>query len=98
LVDGEYRFDFDGDGINAEDRYRIQFGVAHVGYAYRYVVHPRRRPDRRAWALTSHLSAAVGLAKKPDYLSQEFIREKSPVAGARVGVDLDLHVGRFFER
>lgn len=98
LVDGEYRFDSDLDVIflDMEDTYRIRFGVAHVGYAYRYVIRPPRRPERRAWALTPHVSLAAGRARKLDYLSHELIPERSPVVGVRVGVDLDLHVQRFF--
>lgn len=96
LVDGEYRFDFDVDGwFSVEEDYRIRFGVAHVGFAYRHVIHPRRRPDRRAWAVTPHVSAAAGRARNLD-LWHDFIPEKSPVVGVRVGIDLDFHVKRFF--
>lgn len=97
LVDGQYRIDGDWDGLSQEDEYLIRFGVAHLGYAYRYVGHRSRHP-RRAWAITPHAALSAGAASKFGYVRgrDDVIPDRSPVFGARVGVDFDLHIQRFF--
>lgn len=97
LVDGDYRLDFDVDGISDEDEFRIVFGVAHVGYGYRYVA-GRAGPPRplRTWTITPHVSLAAGAARKQKREDLSDIPRRSPVVGARVGVDFDLRVEEFF--
>ncbi|MGB5809676.1 MAG: hypothetical protein WBG86_04045, partial [Polyangiales bacterium] len=97
LLDGEYRLDTDFDGIFDETHYPITFGVAHAGYAYRYVAGRRRQSSRvRVWTITPHASVAAGAARSTANVYMPVIPTRSPVVGARVGLDLDLHVNRFF--
>lgn len=97
LIDGQYRIDGDWDGLSQEDEYLIRFGVTHLGYAYRYVGRRSLNP-RRAWAITPHAALSAGVASKFGYVRgrDDVISDRSPVLGARVGVDFDLHVQRFF--
>jgi hypothetical protein len=102
LVDVDYRFDVDADG-NAEflcifdcpPRMWTEFVVAHAGYAYRYLIRTAREPGRLAWTLTPHASVAAGASytQRTSPFSQ---REQSAVVGARFGLDIDLHINRFF--
>jgi len=73
---------------------KIEYAVAHAGYAYRHIVTSPRRPDRRFWAFTPHASVAAGWAKNEP--AAFGIPSRSPVVGGRVGFDVDLHFNRFF--
>lgn len=98
LVDGDYRFDADADGyLTVEDSFPIRFAVAHAGYAYRHIA-SLRPPNarRRTWSVTPHAAFSAGVARKMGYDSRDAIPARSPVIGARVGLDLDLHLNRFF--
>jgi hypothetical protein len=101
LVDVDYRFDIDVDGdaeflciFDCPPRLETEFVVAHAGYAYRYVIRPHES-GRLAWTLTPHASVGAGASYTggSDFFG---IREQSPVVGARFGLDIDLHINRFF--
>ncbi|MGB5809094.1 MAG: hypothetical protein WBG86_01115 [Polyangiales bacterium] len=94
LLDGQYRFDSDFDGVAQEQSEPVRFGVAHVGYAYRYVARRSLR-SRRTWAITPH-GALSGGAAIGEFDDIDGIPRRSPVFGARVGIDFDLHIHRFF--
>lgn len=101
----DYRLDFDFlgnfcilgpcDNVANVD---VDFFVAHVGYAYRFVRHPRRAPETRAWTFTPYARALTGLAffdarrLPPD----TNVVNRSPVVGGAVGFDVDFHIRRFF--
>jgi len=75
-------------------RAKVDFAVWHAGYAYRYVVESPRRPDKRFWAFTPHASISAGWATNdPDAYG---IPARSPLVGAQLGFDIDLHWNRFF--
>lgn len=101
LVDVDYRFDMDVDSnvgflciFDCPPRLYTEFVVAHLGYAYRYVI-PSRPSGRVTWTVSSHASVAAGasFSHVTSPFSQSF---RSPVVGARFGVDIDLHIKRFF--
>lgn len=103
LVDLEYRMDIDIDSsasficiFECPPQWWTEFFVAHVGYAYRYVFGQPKKPERRAWTVTPHASLSAGASYSSGSDILEFFREQSPVVGARFGVDLDLHIKRFF--
>ena len=98
LLDGDYRFHpnlaVSNDG---RDFVSVRFGTAHIGYAYRYIARgPRNAWRRRRWAITPHIALAAGAAQKRDHETFSGIPNRSPVIGARAGVDFDVHVGRAF--
>jgi hypothetical protein len=101
LVDVDYRLDMDVDSnadficiFDCPPQLWTEFVVAHAGYAYRYVIRPRES-GRLAWTLTPHASVAAGASytEGNEIFSQ---REQSAVVGARFGLDIDLHINRFF--
>jgi hypothetical protein len=101
LVDVDYRLDLDVDSdaeflciFDCPPQLWTEFVVAHAGYAYRYVIRPRES-GRLAWTLTPHASVAAGASYTEG--SERFNqREQSAVVGARFGLDIDLHIKRFF--
>lgn len=101
LVDVDYRLDMDVDSdaeflciFDCPPQLWTEFVVAHAGYAYRYVIRPRES-GRLAWTLTPHASVAAGASYTEG--SERFNqREQSAVVGARFGLDIDLHINRFF--
>ena len=95
LVDADYRVDLDLDQIWGA-WLRTDFGVAHVGYAYRHIIQSRRRPGRRAWTLTGHASIAAGASIASYSNADAYARQRSPVVGPRFGFDVDWHISRFF--
>ena len=95
LADADYRFDIDIDGFSDEADARIRFAVAHLGYAYRHIIHPRRQPERRAWALTPSLSFSAGSALNRDTTFLSDVPKSSAVLGVRVAFDVDYHIHRF---
>lgn len=100
LVDVDYRIDMDIDRENGflswsrPPTLETDFVVAHAGYAYRHIIQPRGQ-QRLAWTLTPHASVAAG-ASFSDESIPFGIRRQSPVVGARFGLDIDLHIHRFF--
>lgn len=98
LVDGEYRFP-SNIAISLDGRVYapIRFGVAHLGYAYRFWAGRSRTPRRvRRWAITPHVALSSGAAQKRDGETVSGVPPRAPVIGARTGVDLDIHMGRVF--
>lgn len=78
-----------------------EYALVHAGYAYRHVVQGPRDPGRLAWAFTPHASLSMGQAYTEAssdtgifYLVGD--GAYSPVVGARFGIDIDLHIKRFF--
>jgi hypothetical protein len=100
LIELDYRLDADPDSACLvfcppdPPTFRIDFVVAHAGYAYRHVVAARKRPEHRAWAFTPHVSLAVGGAFSE--LATAGVPSRSPVVGGRAGFDIDWHIGHFF--
>lgn len=98
LVDADYRgdmgllseplFSFSWD---EDEHLETDFVVAHAGYAYRHVIQ-KRGQQRFAWTLTPHASLAAGASFSEDGRQTW----RSPVVGARFGLDIDLHINRFF--
>jgi len=101
LVDVDYRTDIDLDSnagflciFDCPTTLTTQFAVAHAGYAYRYVI-PSHKQGRLTWTVTPHASVAAGASFS--YVSSPFRQSsRSPVVGARFGLDIDLHIRRFF--
>jgi len=98
LVDVDYRIDMDldreKDGIFRRPTLETDFVVAHAGYAYRHVIQLRGQ-QRLALTLTPHASVAAGASFSDESIPYG-IRRQSPVVGARFGLDIDLHIRRFF--
>jgi hypothetical protein len=46
LVDFDYKIDTDVDSINSLSKWKTDFAVAHVGYAYRFIKHVN---DKMVW-------------------------------------------------
>ncbi len=101
LVDVDYRLDMDLDSdasflciFDCPPQLWTNLVVAHAGYAYRYVI-PSHKQGRLTWTITPHASVAAGAAftDEIDSPGQSF---RSPVVGARFGLDIDLHIKRFF--
>jgi hypothetical protein len=104
LVDADYRFDMDLDsGVGFciacpfEPQLWTEFAVAHVGYAYRHVI-SAPASGRRAWTATPHASLAVGasFSDANSGVLSYYGEVRSPVIGVRFGLDIDLHINRFF--
>lgn len=101
LVDVEYRTDIDLDSdsgflciFDCPPTLWTEFAVAHAGYAYRYVI-PSPKQGRLTWTVTPHASVAAGASFS--HVSSPFRQSsRSPVVGARFGLDIDLHIKRFF--
>ncbi|MEM7437573.1 MAG: hypothetical protein AAF436_20640 [Myxococcota bacterium] len=101
----DYRLDFDvlGDfcvfgSCDNVANVDVDFFVAHVGYAYRFVRHPRRAPKTRAWTFTPYARVATGLAffdsrRLPPNTS---VVNRSPLVGGGIGFDIDFHIQPFF--
>ena len=101
LVDVDYRFDIDVDSdsgflciFSCPPTLWTEFVVVHVGYAYRYVI-PSRSTGRITWTVSPHASLAAGSAYSAGN-GAVGVSARSPVVGARFGVDVDLHIKRFF--
>jgi hypothetical protein len=111
LLDFEYLFDPDFDSPPGPGWFCIfdcppdlwlytEFALVHAGYAYRHVVQGPRDPGRLAWAFTPHASLSMGQAyteaSSDTSLFDLVAGAYSPVVGARFGIDIDLHIKRFF--
>ena len=57
LVDFDYKVDTDIDSINSLSKWKTDFAIARVGYAYRFIKHAN---DKMAWAFTPHASFSAG--------------------------------------
>jgi hypothetical protein len=92
IVDVQYSFDTDVDSINVDvGSWRTDFVVARVGYGYRFIKHAN---EKMAWAFTPHGSLSTGASiNRTANGAYDF---SAPVLGGRVGVNVDLHIGRFF--
>jgi len=105
LVDADYRIDTDVDSdaeflcifCPFEPQLWTEFVVAHVGYAYRHVL-SARTSRRLTWTATPHASLAAGasFSDANSGVLSFYGLARSPVVGARFGLDIDLHIGRFF--
>ncbi|MEM8609861.1 MAG: hypothetical protein AAGF92_22380 [Myxococcota bacterium] len=104
IVGVDYRLDLDilGDCVvgpcDDVPNVDVDYFVAHVGYAYRFVRHPRRAPQTRAWTFTPYARMSAGLAffdarRLPPGTT---VVNRSPVVGGGVGFDIDFHIQRFF--
>jgi hypothetical protein len=69
--------------------FRTDYAVWHAGYAFRHIVPSPKRPERRSWTFTPHVSIAAGWAKNLE--ADIVLPPRSPIVGARVGFDIDLH-------
>lgn len=65
--------------------------VARVGYGYRFIRHAN---DKMVWAFTPHASFSAGASINRS--RRESYAASAPVVGGRVGVNVDLHIHRFF--
>ncbi|MEM8607960.1 MAG: hypothetical protein AAGF92_12690 [Myxococcota bacterium] len=98
LLDGEYRVEL-GPVISTDGRdpVLLRFGVAHLGYAYRFIARgPRNASRKRRWAISPHVALALGAARARDDYPESGIPKRSPTVGVRAGLNLDVHVRRVF--
>jgi len=98
LVDFDYKVDTDIDSINSLSKWKTDYAMARVGYAYRFL---RPANDKMTWAFTPHASFSAGGSinrKEPniDGPIADAFSARSAVIGGRVGVNVDLHIERFF--
>jgi hypothetical protein len=98
LVDFDYKVDTDIDSINSLSKWKTDYAIARVGYAYRFL-HPAN--DKMTWAFTPHASFSAGGSinrKEPniDGPIADSFSARSAVIGGHVGVNVDLHINRFF--
>jgi len=95
LVDFDYRIDTDIDSLNSNSEWKTDFAVARLGYAYRFIKHAN---DKMAWAFTPHASLSAGgsINRSVGPILGDRFSSRSAVLGARVGVNIDLHIERFF--
>ena len=92
IVDMQYSFDTDIDSINVDvGSWRTDFVLARAGYGYRFIKHAN---EKMTWAFTPHGSLSTGASiNRTANGAYDF---SSPVLGGRVGVNVDLHIERFF--
>jgi hypothetical protein len=65
--------------------------LARVGYGYRFIKHAN---EKMTWAFTPHGSLSTGASiNRTANGAYDF---SAPVLGGRVGVNVDLHIKRFF--
>jgi len=98
IVDFDYMVDTDVDSVNKLSVWKTDFAVARVGYAYRFIRHAN---DKMTWAFTPHASFSAGGTINRDEPNlpgpiEEAFSARSAVVGGRVGVNVDLHINRFF--
>jgi hypothetical protein len=98
IVDFDYMVDTDVDSVNKLSVWKTDFAVARVGYAYRFIRHAN---DKMTWAFTPHASLSAGGTINRDEPNlpgpiEEAFSARSAVVGGRVGVNVDLHINRFF--
>jgi len=98
LVDFDYMIDTDVDSVNKLSVWKTDFAIARVGYAYRFLRHAN---DKMTWAFTPHASFSAGGTINRDEPNlpgpiEDAFSARSAVIGGRVGVNVDLHINRFF--
>lgn len=98
LVDFDYKVDSDADSLNSETKWKTDFAMARVGYAYRFIRHANAR---MTWAFTPHASLSAGgtINRSEGGIGgpvANAFSSRSAVIGGRVGVNVDLHIERFF--
>lgn len=92
IVDAQYSVDTDVDTKYSDrEGWRTDFVVARVGYGYRFVKHAN---EKMAWAFTPHGSFSAGASINRN--RRESYAASAPVLGGRVGVNVDIHIRRFF--
>ena len=92
IVDVQYSFDTDVDSINVDvGSWRTDFVLARAGYGYRFIKHAN---EKMAWAFTLHGSLSTGASI--NRTANGVYDFSAPVLGGRVGVNVDLHIERFF--
>jgi len=91
LVDFDYKIDTDMDSINSLSKWKTDFAVAHVGYAYRFIKHAN---EKMVWAFTPHASLSAG--GSINRVDTPLFSARSAVLGGRIGVNVDFHIQRFF--
>lgn len=91
LADFDYRVDTDVDSINSLSKWKTDFAVARVGYAYRFIRHAN---EKMVWTFTPHASFSAG--GSVDRTRSPVFSRRSAVLGGRVGVNVDFHIQRFF--
>jgi hypothetical protein len=92
IVDAQYSVDTDVDTkFSDREGWRTDFIVARVGYGYRFVKHAN---EKMAWAFTPHGSFSAGASINRN--RRESYATSAPVLGGRVGVNVDVHIRRFF--
>jgi hypothetical protein len=98
LVEFDYKVDSDVDSLNSDTKWKTDFAMARVGYAYRFIRHGNAR---MTWAFTPHASFSAGGTinrSQGDLIPEvaDAFTSRSAVIGGRVGVNIDLHIERFF--
>jgi hypothetical protein len=92
IVDVQYSLDTDIDSLNVDlGSWRTDFLLARVGYGYRFIKHAN---EKMTWAFTPHASLSTGASI--NRTANGVYAASAPVLGGRVGVNVDLHIGRFF--
>ena len=92
IVDAQYSVDTDADTKYSDrEGWRTDFIVARVGYGYRFIKHTN---EKMAWAFTPHASFSAGASINRN--RRESYAASAPVLGGRVGVNVDVHIRRFF--
>lgn len=92
LVDVQYSVDTDVDTKYSDrEGWRTDFVVARVGYGYRFIKHAN---EKMAWAFTPHGSFSAGASINRN--RRESYAASAAVLGGRVGVNVDIHIRRFF--
>lgn len=92
IVDAQYSLDTDFDShFSNRDAWRTDFVVARVGYGYRFIKHSN---EKIVWAFTPHGSLSAGASI--NRTANGAYEASAPVLGGRVGVNVDIHIERFF--
>ena len=92
IVDAHYSVDTDVDSkFSDRQGWRFDFVVARVGYGYRFIKHTN---EKIAWAFTPHASLSAGASINRN--RRDTYSASAPVLGGRVGVNVDVHIRRFF--
>ena len=94
LVDFDYRLDTDIDSINSDSAWKTDFVLGRIGYAFRFF---RRANERMTWSFTPNASFSVGgIIDRNEGRLGDFVSARGVVIGGMVGMNVDLHIERFF--
>jgi hypothetical protein len=92
IVDVQYKLDTDVDSkFSDSSKWRTDFFVARVGYGYRFLRHAN---EKMTWAFTPSASFSTGASL--NRTSGGNYSNAGAVVGARLGINVDLHIERFF--